>query len=258
MWLPNSSGQQQKPQTTGDETLPQSPPAELARGPQNLRQIALTFDAEGDDTGLEDLLRMLERERVSSTFFLTGRWAFEHLSLARMIAAQGHIIGNHSWDHRDLTGAEDWQVCEELVRTDDRFVGWFGRQYLPLFRAPYGEVNKRVLRQAQKLGFFSIRWTVDTLDAVEGRKLATFIEGRVLGKSDEELQGAIILMHVGYPETVEALPVIIHNLRERGFEFVTIPEWIPELQRRTLAGTSSPGSPVSPVTISPDASPDCD
>ena len=204
---------------------------ELLRGPRHLRQIALTFDAGGDADGLTDLLRVLERERVTATFFLTGRWVCENLALARMIGTQGHVIGNHTWDHKDLTELEDWEVREELLRTDDRFVSWFGSQYQPIFRAPYGEVNNCVLGVVQILGFHSIRWSIDTLDAMEPPKSASFIEGRILGKDDEELQGAIVLMHVGYPETVEALPVVIHNLRERGFELVTIPAWIPELQK---------------------------
>jgi peptidoglycan/xylan/chitin deacetylase (PgdA/CDA1 family) len=213
---------------------------ELERGPSQFRQVALTFDAGGDADGLMDLLRVLDREEVSATFFLTGRWACENIVLARMIAAEGHAIGNHTWDHRSLTSLEDWEVRQELLRTDDRFVSWFGSRYHTLFRAPYGEVDTRVLSIVQGLGFHSIRWSIDTLDAMEPRKTASFIEGRILGKSDEELQGAIVLMHVGYPETVEALPVVINNLRERGFDLVTIPVWIPESNRWQLLAAPRP------------------
>ena len=213
-----------------------SPAEELERGPGHLRQIALTFDAGGEAVGLPDLLRVLENERVTATFFLTGKWACENLALARMIAGQGHIIGNHTWDHKDLTVLEDWQVRQELLRTDDRFVAWFGPQYLPLFRAPYGEVDSRVLAAVREMGFHSIRWSIDTLDAMEPRKSASFIESQILGRSDADLSGAIVLMHVGYPETVEALPAVIHNLRERGFGMVTIPSWIPGLNQAHSIG----------------------
>ncbi len=219
--------------TAGSQAA-QPPGAEFERGPLHLRQVALTFDAGGEAEGLPDLLRVLERAQVSATFFLTGKWVCENPAMAGMIAAQGHVIGNHTWDHKDLTRLEDWEVREEVLRADDRFVSLFGAQYQPLFRAPFGEVNARVIDVVQKLGFHSIRWSVDTLDSMEPRKTASFIEGRILERSDEDLHGAIVLMHVGYPETVEALPMVIHNLRERGFELVTIPTWIHELDQTSV------------------------
>jgi len=225
-------------------------PTEMQRGPGHLRQVALTFDAGADAEGLPELLGVLEQERVRATFFLTGRWACENLHLARWIAAQGHVLGNHTWAHKDLTKLEEWEVREELVRTDDRFVGWFGVRYMPLFRAPYGETNPEILTVAQKLGFHAIRWSIDTLDAMEPPKTAAFIEERILGKRDAELKGAIVLMHVGHPETVEALPRVIHGLRERGFEFVTVNEWIPGLSRpdtRQLGSTLQSQSTTSMV-----------
>jgi peptidoglycan/xylan/chitin deacetylase (PgdA/CDA1 family) len=205
--------------------------AELERGPRHLRQVALTFDAGGEADGLTALLQRLEQEKVTATFFLTGQWTCTNLHLATLISDHGHVIGNHTWAHKDLTTLEDWEVRQELLRTDDRFVGWFGPDYLPLFRAPYGETNPQVLSVAQDLGFHTIRWSIDTLDAMEPRKTSSFIEKRVLDRSDDDLKGAIVLMHVGYLETIDALPRVIHELRERGFEFVTINDWIPGLHR---------------------------
>ncbi|QIF02361.1 polysaccharide deacetylase family protein [Roseimicrobium sp. ORNL1] len=206
-----------------------APRPELERGPRHLRQVALTFDAGAEADGLNDLLRVLEREGITATFFLTGRWACENLTLARAIVAKGHFIGNHTWAHKDLTKLEDADIRLELLRTDDRFVGWFGAQYHHLARAPFGETNERVLRIMEKEGFYGVRWSIDTLDSIEPRKSAAFIEGRILGLSDANLQGAIVLMHVGYPETVQALPTVIDRLRERGFEFVPVSVWVPEL-----------------------------
>jgi peptidoglycan/xylan/chitin deacetylase (PgdA/CDA1 family) len=206
-----------------------APRPELEHGPRHLRQIALTFDAGAEADGLTDLLRVLEREGITATFFLTGRWACENQTLARVIAAKGHFIGNHTWAHKDLTTLEDADIRLELLRTDDRFVGWFGAQYHRLARAPFGETNERVLRIMEKEGFYGVRWSIDSLDSIEPRKPAAFIEGRVLAVSDANLQGAIVLMHVGYPETVQALPTMIDRLRERGFEFVPVSVWVPEL-----------------------------
>jgi peptidoglycan-N-acetylglucosamine deacetylase len=202
------------------------PGAELERGSRQHRRIALTFDAGGSSEDLPGLLRVLENENVTATFFLTGKWVREYPACASQIATRGHVIGNQTWGHKDLTKLTDGEIAQELLRADDLFVSAFGCRYLPLFRAPFGEVDSRVLRVVDKLGFRAIRWSIDTLDSMEPRKTPSFIEHRILDRSDEELCGSIVLMHVGYPETIAALPVIIHNLRERGFEFVPVTSWV--------------------------------
>lgn len=83
-----------------------------------------------------------------------------------------------------------------------------------------------MLRQVEKFGFVSIRWSVDTLDAVAQHKTPAFIQQRVLAKTDSKLCGAIVLMHVGYPETVAAVSGMIRALKKRDFSFVTISDWM--------------------------------
>jgi peptidoglycan/xylan/chitin deacetylase (PgdA/CDA1 family) len=236
------------------------PPCELERDPARERQIALTFDAEGSNEDLPRLLRVLRNEGVTATFFLTGKWAGEFPACATQIVDGGHIIGNHTWGHKDLTSLTDSEIAQEILRADDRFVSAFGCRYFPLFRAPYGQVNNRVLGVVDYLGFRAVRWSIDTLDALEGRKTASFIEDRVARRTDEELFGAIVLMHVGYPETVDALPLIIHNLRERGFEFVPVSSWFPnpqpvltgaQAQDTTTARDSSAKRAFQPLMIQP-------
>jgi len=79
-----------------------------------------------------------------------------------------------------------------------------------------------VLRIAANLGYRSIYWTLDSLDSLEPRKSPEFLIDRITSKSDAELDGAIILMHVGEKSTADALPAIIANLQGRGFRLVTV------------------------------------
>lgn len=97
-----------------------------------------------------------------------------------------------------------------------------GQSPRPRLRAPFGERNERVLRIAATLGYRSIYWTIDSLDSVEPRKTPEFLIDRITSKTDAELDGAIILMHVGIKSTAEALPAIIANLQGRGFRLVTV------------------------------------
>jgi peptidoglycan/xylan/chitin deacetylase (PgdA/CDA1 family) len=92
----------------------------------------------------------------------------------------------------------------------------------PLWRAPYGARDGRVLKIAANLGYRSIYWTIDSLDSVDPPKTPPFLIDRITSKRDEELEGAIILMHVGVRSTAEALPAIITNLKGRGFRLVTV------------------------------------
>ena len=157
-----------------------------------------------------------------STFFITGRFVHDHADCAAEITKHGHEAGNHTWSHLDLTQQSDNVVRDEIVRAERAIVHASGQSPRPRFRAPYGIRDERVLKIARNLGYRSIQWTLDSLDGVEPAKSSQFLIDRVTSKSDAELDGTIILMHVGVRSTADALPTIIANLEARGFRLVTI------------------------------------
>lgn len=209
--------------------VPIAAPPELQRGPLGRRQIALTFDAGDEATDLPQLLADLQRLQVRATFFLTGRWCRRHPREVTLLAQSSHAIGNHSWAHPAYTSLPDEGIRQDLLRADALLNSLFGHSVRPLFRPPFGDRDERVLRILAENGYRSIYWTLDTLDSIEPRKTPAFLAARVLDQTDDRLDGAIILSHVGYPETCAAAPVIITKLRARGFSFVTVPEWLPQL-----------------------------
>lgn len=195
---------------------------EIVRGPRGKSEIALTFDAGAEAECFEDLITALEGAHVNSTFFITGRFARQHGDCAAEITKHGHEIGNHTWSHLNLTEQSDEVVRDEITRTERAIVRVSGQSPRPRWRAPYGARDERVLKIASNLGYRSIYWTFDSLDGVEPAKTPQFLIDRVTSKSDSELDGAIILMHVGVRSTADALPAIIANLQGRGFHLVTI------------------------------------
>ena len=195
---------------------------EIERGPRGRSQIAITFDAGANAECFEDLIAALESARVHSTFFITGNWAQRNSHCAEAITKHGHEIGNHTWNHADLTKQPDDIVREELTRAEMLLAEISGQSLRPRFRAPFGARDNRVLRIAANLGYRSIYWTIDSLDSVEPRKTPEFLIDRITSKTDEQLDGAIILMHVGEKSTGDALPAIIANLQGRGFRLVTV------------------------------------
>ena len=134
----------------------------------------------------------------------------------------GHEVGNHTWSHLDLTQQSDEVVRDEIMRAERAIVQASGQSPRPRLRAPYGARDARVLKIAGNLGYRSIHWTLDSQDGVEPVKIPQFLIDRITSKSDAELDGAIILLHVGVRSTADALPAIISNLQGRGFQLVTV------------------------------------
>lgn len=216
------------------------PFGEIVRGPRGRSEVALTFDAGAEAECFDDLISALESAHVHSTFFVTGNWAQKNRECAEAITKRGHEVGNHTWNHLNLTQQADELVRDEIMRAEGTLAQISGQNPRPLWRAPYGARDARVLKIASNLGYRSIYWTLDSLDGVEPIKTTQFLIERIASKSDEQLDGAIILMHVGVRSTAEALPVIISNLQNRGFHLVTVSKLLepaPKMQGKVLNGS---------------------
>jgi peptidoglycan/xylan/chitin deacetylase (PgdA/CDA1 family) len=198
------------------------PSGEISRGALGKHQIAITFDAGADAECFSDVIDALDKAGVKSTFFITGRWAQANQECARQITQHGHEIGNHTWNHVDLTLESDAVVRDEISHTEVFLNKLCQQNPRPLWRAPFGARDPRVLRIAQSLGYYSIYWTLDSLDSTPPPKTPAFLIERIASLDDSQLEGAIILMHVGEPSTAHALPAILENLRQRGFHLVTV------------------------------------
>ncbi len=197
---------------------------EIDRGPRGKNEVALTFDAGAEAECFDDLVTALANAHANATFFITGRFVHDHADCAAEITKHGHEVGNHTWSHLDLTQQPDDVVRDEIMRPERAIVQASGQSPRPRFRAPYGIRDERVLKIANNLGYRSIQWTLDSLDGVEPAKNSQFLIDRITSKSDAELDGAIILLHVGVRSTADALPAIIANLQARGSRLVTISE----------------------------------
>lgn len=210
------------------------PMNEVVRGAPGRRQIALTFDAGAGADALPELLAALRHASVKCTFFLTGEWVQRYPNSMKQIVADGHEIGNHSWSHSDLTTLSDRDISWEITRADAAIQPFYGRSTHPLFRAPFGARNKRVLKVVDALEYRSIYWSLDSLDSVGAPKSSSFIIARVTTQPDQVLDGAIVLLHVGNATTARALPDILRILKARHFECVSVSSLITTSQNWRL------------------------
>lgn len=192
-------------------------------GPRNRRQIALTFDNGPSPRGTEIILDVLRREEITATFFLLGKSAERYPDLARAIAGEGHLIGNHGYSHRNLLWLGPKGTAQEIDR-GYHTIATICDISPALFRPPYGVRNLFLPALLERRGWRMVHWSRSAGDWRQhgARRLDSWVN-RVQG-------GDIVLFHDGtrhnriYPRTVTvaALSQVIPYLRDKGFEFVPV------------------------------------
>lgn len=193
--------------------------------PTTRKIVALTFDAGASNAGVSSILATLSKQGVPATFFLTGDFVDDYPSSARAMAR--YPIGNHTYNHPDLTDLTDSRVRTEIRSAAARIKAVTGQDPRPYFRFPFGAVDSRVIRLVNAECYVPFRWTVDTLGwkGTSGGQSVSTVVSRVLNAARP---GEIVLMHVGAHPTdhstldAAALPQIISGLRARGYSFVTL------------------------------------
>lgn len=198
-------------------------------GPRSLKKVALTFDDGPDAKYTPQIIDILKKENVSATFFVTGEHAAAHPEVMKLIVNSGFEIGNHSWDHSNLTTLDSQRLADEIDKTDEVIQRFTGKPST-LVRPPYGALSKEVVDYAEKAHQI-ICWSVDTRDW-EGISAEKIVEN----VKKEVKPGAIILQHSAggkkgnLSNTVAALPQLIHYLKEHGYQFATVSELVQQNQ----------------------------
>lgn len=183
------------------------------------RKIALTFDDGPHPENTKTLLDILRSERVKATFFLLGENVVKYQNLLPDIVASGHEIGNHSFSHIKITGLGAKEYWDGVRKTSD-LLTQYTKTRISLFRSPFGEFNLLILRYVLASKLMLVGWSLDSNDSwiKDKNKLVQYI------KTKNVRSGDIILFHEDYKVTIDAIRNIIRDLKERGFNFVTISE----------------------------------
>lgn len=184
------------------------------------KTIAISFDAAWGDEFTQEILDILKKEDIKTTFFLVGMWVDKYPEQVQAIADAGHEIGNHSSSHPDMTKLDKNKMKEELSTTNEK-ISKYKELDTFLFRPPFGAYNNELIKTVEELGGYTIQWDVDSLDwKNEG---AEQIVNRVVSNVKP---GSIVLFHNNAEYTTQALPTIIKELKEQGYTIVPISELI--------------------------------
>jgi len=186
---------------------------ELVRnGDRGVNQVALSFD-DGPSLQTSRLLGILAANGVKGTFFVVGINVYKYPDRVRDMLRAGHVIANHTYAHGRPDGSHK-VIGEDLDKASQALKETVGLRPC-LFRPPYGIVNDRLLKAVSERGMRSIGWDVDPQD---WRSASTdFIVDNIVQNTKP---GSIILLHED-EVTIAALPKIIKQLKQRGYQFVT-------------------------------------
>ncbi len=191
---------------------PETRPLPIYSVDTDRKVCALGFNAAWDADGMEEILAALEQAQVQVTFFVLGEWAEAYPDQVRAMAAAGHEVMSHSYDHDDMTKMSD-DECIEAIEKADSAIEALTHQPVDLFRVPSGAYNDLVIETLLSTGHYPIQWSVDSTD---WKGLSA---SEITGKVMRELHpGAIVLLHVGGEKhTAEALPALLAQLQAAGY-----------------------------------------
>lgn len=182
---------------------------------KNKKVVALTFDDGPNPVTTPQALDTLKKYGVKATFFVLGKNIAGNEAILKRMKSEGHVVGNHSWDHPVLPKLSLDEAKKQITDTEDSLTQVLGSSS-KLMRPPYGAITDEI-RNSLDLSF--IMWDVDSLDWQSKNETAILTEIQRQARN-----GSIVLMHDIHGTTVNALPRVIEYLKEQGYSFVTIPE----------------------------------
>lgn len=183
--------------------------------------VALTFDISWGNNVPTPVLDVLKKEQVKkATFFLSGPWTMRHQDIAKRIKSMGYEIGSHGNLHKDFSTYPDSWIRNQ-VNLSEKAIKQVTGIKTNLIRTPNGDINPRVIRCLNRMGYTVIQWNTDSLDWKNPgtQNIVNRVTKRVV-------PGDIVLMHASdsSKQIVEALPQIISQLRGQGYQFVSVSE----------------------------------
>ena len=178
-------------------------------------KVALTFDDGPHPVCTPQLLDGLKKRDVKVTFFVTGENVESYPEIVKRASEDGHLIGNHTFHHVQLTAANSDDFKKEIISTNDIIQEVTGKE-TSFIRPPYGSWDKKYEKE---LNMFPVLWDVDPLDWC-----STNVDKIVRSVLAGTKENSIILMHDSYDSTVTAALQVVDILKAEGYEFVTVDE----------------------------------
>lgn len=191
-------------------------------GNKDSNSIYLTFDLGYEAGYTEHILDALKENNVKAAFFITGHYLNTQTDLVKRMIEEGHIVGNHTVNHKSLVDLSDEEIEKEIMDLHNALYDKLGYE-MTYFRPPKGEYSQRVLSIAQKLGYTTVLWSSAYDDWDENN------QGREdYGKSkilDNLHNGCVLLLHGTSKDNSNILDYVLKETISRGYEFKSLDEF---------------------------------
>ncbi|RYG73267.1 delta-lactam-biosynthetic de-N-acetylase [Lentibacillus lipolyticus] len=184
------------------------------------KELYLTFDNGYEEGYTDDILDVLKKHDVPATFFLTGHYVKSEPDLVKRMADEGHIIGNHSYHHPDLTVVSKKSMRKELESLEEAVSEVSSQEDIKYLRPPKGMFNERTLKWANDLGYIHTFWSLAFVDWNTGNQKGW--KHAYENIMDHIHPGAVILLHTVSSDNAKALDKMITTLKKQGYQFKSL------------------------------------
>ncbi|MBS4209181.1 delta-lactam-biosynthetic de-N-acetylase [Bacillus sp. FJAT-50079] len=194
------------------------------KGSPNEKILYLTFDNGYENGYTAQILDVLKKEKVPATFFVTGHYLETAADLAKRMVNEGHIIGNHSWSHPDMTQISEQQIIVELSKVQEATAKLTGQKTMQYLRPPRGILSERTLKIAKDAGYIHVLWSLAYRDWVTNdQKGSKYAYDNIMAQVHP---GSVMLLHTVSKDNADALEQVLKDLKKRGYVFKSLDEYM--------------------------------
>jgi peptidoglycan-N-acetylmuramic acid deacetylase len=194
------------------------------KGNPNDKILYLTFDNGYENGYTIKVLDVLKKEKVPGIFFVTGHYLQSQPDLVKRMVNEGHLIGNHSWGHPDMTQISDAKIKEELDKVKTKATEITGVKEMRYMRPPRGILSARTIQVANQLGYKHVLWSLAFFDwDVNKQRGWKYSYDSIMSQVHP---GAIILLHTVSKDNADALEKVIQDLKKQGYQFKSMDDFM--------------------------------
>ena len=194
------------------------------KGSPDEKVLYLTFDNGYENGYTGQILDVLKKEKVPAAFFVTGHYLKSASDLTKRMAKEGHIIGNHSWSHPDMTQISDEQIRTELSKVKEETTRLTGQKDMQYLRPPRGILSERTLKTAREAGYHHVLWSLAFKDwQTNQQKGWKYAYDNIMAQVHP---GAIMLLHTVSKDNADALEKVLQDLKKEGYMFKSLDDYM--------------------------------
>ena len=194
----------------------------ICLGSNETKYIYLTFDSGYEAGYTEKILETLKENDVKATFFITSHYLNTASELVERMIEEGHIIGNHTVNHKSMPSITDQEIEKEVMQLHHALYEKFNYE-MKYIRPPKGEFNERTLKKCEQLGYKTVMWSFAYCDWDENKQPS--IEEAEKKILENLHSGEIMLLHSNSKTNSEVLDKIIKEAKNQGYEFKSLDQF---------------------------------